>query len=816
MEQKNQIQATLSLQNISMYYHSGNNIVPGIVGVNLEFRKGEFVVITGESGSGKSTLLNIISALAPYHDGEMYINGEETSAYSEEDWENYRREHIGFIFQEYNLIKSYTVLENVMSAVLLRGIGRTEAQEQAKGYIEKVGLGEMLHRKASRLSSGQKQRLAIARALAKDTDMIVADEPTGNLDSENGKQIVELLAELSKERLVLMVSHNVEEATGYATRRVRIHASHVVADQKLREDHVEEAAKAEKTQEGTTGTEETQERDAKTKEDGKTRIQTEGERESGRRTSERRAAWRLALLNDKAQPVKVILVICFMLACTLAGGIFAAGYLASADDTATRIYKNGMFVNGDEKRLVVVRKDGGRASMEDVEFLRTLRYVEQVDLYDRISDVNYYSIPEKDYMIKHSRIYYNGAWEGPEEPPSKEVEIVSLQNHSKFIKSATCISEKDLAAGRLPEAASEIVYGNDPGLLGTTMEIAVADTMHWGSGTYGFLTFTIVGILKEEEEQVYFSEEFCQALIVNDGTYHTDLSVSGVSFWVRGGGDENYKLVNSSVFLPDSNLSGNQVQLANTWIPVGTEIEEGAFAQLYMEAYEVSKEQQEAETIEDVVWYEKGLKSVVAETAAGVQKSSRDVQLISPELYHRLFAKEPELKQMTLYIKDYAYTDDVLRALDANGYLGLSPLRASSLEYDQQKVTEQLITLFICMAAFIGVYFMEILILKTFMKFKKGDYRVLHSIGMTQYQMKRMVLSEFLLSAAVAVCIAGVVSVTAWFLGGDIVYNLMKYLRWYHYVALVLLEFAAVFLLAGSYNGYLRKQFGAASAKESR
>ena len=120
------------------------------------------------------------------------------------------------------------------------------------------------------------------------------------------------------------------------------------------------------------------------------------------------------------------------------------------------------------------------------------------------------------------------------------------------------------------------------------------------------------------------------------------------------------------------------------------------------------------------------------------------------------------------------------------------------------------------MVAFIGVYFLEVIILKTFMKFKKGDYQVLHSIGMTQYQMKQMVLSEFMLSAAIAVCIAGIAAMAAWFFGGDIVYNLMKYLRWYHYVAFVLLEFAAVFVLAASYNGYLRKQFGAASAKESR
>lgn len=787
MENSSQTQATLSLQNISMYYHSGNNIVPGIVGVNLEFRKGEFVVITGESGSGKSTLLNIISALSPYHDGEMYINGEETSAYSREDWEEYRKEHIGFIFQDYNLIKSYTVLENVMSAVLLRGIGKTEAKEKAKECIEQVGLGGLLHRKASKLSSGQKQRLAIARALAKDTDIIVADEPTGNLDSENGKQIMELLAALSKERLVIMVSHNVEEAIGYVTRRVRIHASHVVADQKLKEDMYDNA-----------GAEETPEKQAA--------------------AEKQKASWRLALLNSKAQPIKTVLIICFMLACTLGSGIFAAGYLASADDTATKIYKTGMFLNGDDRRIIVARQDGMPVGMEDVETLRTLRYVEQVELYDGVADVNYYSIPEKDYIINHGYLAYQGSWSGgPEPPPSKEVRIVSLKNHSKYMRSATCIVQEDLAAGRLPEATSEIVYGSDPELIGTTMEIAVSDRVNWGNETYGFLKFTIVGVLKKADGQVYFSGKFCQGVILNNGTYSMGMIVDGVSFSLmhRPGGFA--KITNPLILLPDDNLSPDSVRISNPYLPVGVEVQEGDSVSLCIEDTYVSEEEKKALEEDESAWYDYdlGLKYVYAKAVCEPQDSSKRVHLVAPELCAKL-APDVPIKQMTLYIKDYAYMDDVLHALYEKGYSGISPLRASALEYNQEKVTEQLITLFICMVAFIGVYFLEVFILRTFMKFKKGDYQVLHSIGMTQHQMKQMVLSEFMFSAVIAVGIAGLAAVAAWLFGGDIVQNMMKYLRWYHYAAFAVFEFAAVFVLASSYNGYLRKQFGAASAKESR
>ena len=233
----------LRLCDVSMYYQNGTNVTVGVQNINLEFRRGEFVVITGESGGGKSTLLNVISSLSPYHDGEMYFNGRPTSDYDAADWERYRRDHIGFIFQDYSLIDSYTVLQNVSSAALIKGNSPREAKEKAHEYLRQVGLEEFAWRRASKLSSGQKQRLAIARALAKETDVIIADEPTGNLDSENGRQIVELLAEIAKERLVIMVSHNIEEAEQYATRRIRMANGNVIEDVQIRKANAEEAEK---------------------------------------------------------------------------------------------------------------------------------------------------------------------------------------------------------------------------------------------------------------------------------------------------------------------------------------------------------------------------------------------------------------------------------------------------------------------------------------------------------------------------------------------------------------------------------------------
>ena len=220
----------IKLTNLSKYYQSGTTVTLGLRKINLSLSCNEFVVITGESGSGKTTLLSTISGLLPYEEGELYFSGIPTSHYDASDWEQYRKEHIAFIFQNYNLIDSYTALENVMTSLLIQGMCPAKAKQTAMHYLERVGIAAYASHHASELSSGQKQRLSIARALAKNTKIIVADEPTGNLDVENGKQIMQLLSELATDKLVLVVTHNYEEAAPFATRKIRMYDGEIVED----------------------------------------------------------------------------------------------------------------------------------------------------------------------------------------------------------------------------------------------------------------------------------------------------------------------------------------------------------------------------------------------------------------------------------------------------------------------------------------------------------------------------------------------------------------------------------------------------------
>lgn len=226
--------AIIKLKNVSKFYHNKNNISSGFTKLNLELNMGEFVVITGESGSGKSTLLNVISGLDSYEEGEMYINGEETSHYTEIDYENYRRKYIGNIFQHFNLVNSYTVYQNIELVLLLNGYKKKEIKSKILDIIKTVGLTKFKNTKASKLSGGQKQRVAIARALAKDTPIIVADEPTGNLDVQSAKSIMKLLSEISKDKLIVVVTHNYEQVSDYATRKIAMNDGKIIEDKILR------------------------------------------------------------------------------------------------------------------------------------------------------------------------------------------------------------------------------------------------------------------------------------------------------------------------------------------------------------------------------------------------------------------------------------------------------------------------------------------------------------------------------------------------------------------------------------------------------
>ena len=220
----------LKLENITKTYLSGDNKVEALKGISVEFRKCEFVAILGQSGCGKTTMLDIIGGLDRYTKGELTIKGKSTKKFKDRDWDTYRNHSVGFVFQSYNLISHQTVLSNVELALTLSGVSKRERRRRAKEVLQKVGLEEQINKRPNQLSGGQMQRVAIARALINNPEILLADEPTGALDSATSIQIMELLKEIAEDRLVIMVTHNPDLADKYATRTIKLLDGKIIDD----------------------------------------------------------------------------------------------------------------------------------------------------------------------------------------------------------------------------------------------------------------------------------------------------------------------------------------------------------------------------------------------------------------------------------------------------------------------------------------------------------------------------------------------------------------------------------------------------------
>ncbi|MCQ2419119.1 MAG: ABC transporter ATP-binding protein, partial [Clostridia bacterium] len=220
----------LCLKNITKEYITGEEKVEALKGISLSFRKNEFVSVLGPSGCGKTTLLNIIGGLDRYTGGDLIIGGKSTKDFKDRHWDSYRNHSVGFVFQSYNLIPHQTVLSNVELALTLSGVSKKERRQRAKDVLAQVGLGDQLNKKPNQMSGGQMQRVAIARALINDPDILLADEPTGALDSETSVQIMDILREVAKDRLVVMVTHNPDLAEEYSTRIIKLLDGKVLDD----------------------------------------------------------------------------------------------------------------------------------------------------------------------------------------------------------------------------------------------------------------------------------------------------------------------------------------------------------------------------------------------------------------------------------------------------------------------------------------------------------------------------------------------------------------------------------------------------------
>lgn len=452
---------TLELKNGIKFYVSGREITRALSDITVSFQTGEFVAITGESGSGKSTLAHILAGVLPADKGTLYINGISTLPFGEEEWEAYRRDTISFIAQNYGILPGTTVLDNVISALLLAGLSQEEAYVRAEKLLRQVELWEYKGRRAAKLSSGQKQRLSVARAVAKPAPILIADEPTSNLDGGNSERLVELFKEEAKNRLVIMVTHEFEAVQEHVTRHVELKDGVLVKNEVLRENIQEKT------------TEDITEQVGKEKKSKKANI---------------RLGSYIGVLMMKARPVWTTLVALLFSLTAFAAFAFLGTFFSTLDDSATKYYTEDAFYNGNNKRLAVVRKDGSPMTEEDYETLLSIAYVEAVEPYGVLTDVNYYYRKNEDYSTKISSGNGIGG--------SGYTEIIQMENDTLFLQTIPELKpgEEFLTAGRLPEHAGEVIISGGEEWLGKNFPVYICDRKQWNARTYLTEEVTVVGL----------------------------------------------------------------------------------------------------------------------------------------------------------------------------------------------------------------------------------------------------------------------------------------------------------------------------------
>lgn len=780
------------LQNITKYYYTDTSVTQALRKINLEFHVGEFVAITGESGSGKSTLLNIISGMDTFDDGELYFDGEPTFQFDSADWEEFRRDKIGFVFQNYNLIGSYSALDNVMGALLIMGMEETEAREKAKQYLEKVGLKGFEKQRASELSSGQKQRLSIARALAKDTSIIVADEPTGNLDSETGSQIIELLKEISENKLVIMVTHNYEQAAPYVTRKVRLHDGEVVVD--VKENQTAEDENSEEKKQSTEEENTIKEQDDSSK---------DKVAEKAYKKQQNKIAKTFAAMNSRTQIGRALLFRVFFLFTAIVSFLFIGQLYKNADDTSTKDYNKSIFYQKNDSRLSVKRADGKAITSKDIQKMQSVRNVVQVDQYDYVNDINYYVEEGKDYKITYDTNPFLdnlGKSDGFVSDLHVDYEI-SFLNDNMFMKSSTCISKEDLAEGRMPKSRYEVVlYAKDSkkAKLGKEIEIYFTAKNIMGSDEYYHNRFKVVGLLKEETEQIYFHSDFCHMISAPiDGDEVT------LEYYFNFRGQE-YLGENNFYLIVGEGLEGSDMRVSRNYIvpTLRYDYDQGPVEQIVP-----GNDQFTFKLNADRKGYSDELEAldnepIKVQVLNEFNEQSGLFMEVSEEFYEKYFSRES--LQASVYIKNYTKTDKVIKALEKMGYIAVSTYRISSVEYNPEKVMDRLVFIMIALTILFVLIAVEILILRSLMKIKIKDYYVFKSMGMRLGMIKKVSFYEMTRYCIEAIAITVILMLILNVFKIPMLNSMMIYYGVFAYVTFIIYNLGLEFVTVWSFNRLLK------------
>ena len=733
----------LKLTNVSKYYHSNEVVALGLRKVSLEFKLGEFVAVTGESGSGKSTLLNVISGLDTYEDGEMYVNNEETSYFSIEEWEGFRRQYIGFVFQNYNIIDSYSVLENVMIALVIQGYDPLLRKQRALELIDKVGLTSHIHHKASKLSGGQKQRCVIARALAKDCPIIVADEPTGNLDSESGALIMTLLQEISHDKLVIVVTHNYDQIKDYATRKIRLFDGEVVEDKIIK----------------------------KTKKVTKESIIPSF-------TMSILDLIGISFKNLFRTPRRTIFTTIVTIF-TVIIFVFSYGNYVGETSSSGDFYGGGYFANVTESRIIVTKFDNTPFTPDEIAEINNISLVRYVMEHDVVLD---------EIVFSYREVEYNSGdkW---------------IETREYYLNPADMLKTSQLKSGSMPTSEFEVVIEEIDGYsVGDTIILgySYAYDRDGLDDIPGGIEFTITGIaesvsLNQWRGRMYFHEDYITSsdVVVRAYLKSANWGTPPLSIGLKYEGQDVLFMHGESSISINDDIADNEIHLSSESLP--QVLESLGFA------YDDTITELDSFTFQltGVSAFEKKSVDVVITSSYEIQGYEWSSIAMNTNTVDTILTDD--VYQLGVLVYDVFDAEKVIADIDTLGYNTIYPDGVT----DQFSAIFAIFTsIYLGMTLgflMLVIYFITYVVLKNIQNSKRKDYLIFRSIGASQKDLNRVTIIELLMTTVLAY----IITMAAFIVNENINSILPRYLRYFtvgSHILIFVMMIALAILLGRRFN----------------